>query len=361
MNLTRSLAKFGGLFRRKEIVRDLDDEIRAHLDMQVTENLEDGMEPEEARRASHRSFGNVALAQEDSRGVWLYRWFDDFGKDLRFAFRMLFKNRGFSAVAVISLALGFGLNTTIFTVVNAVLLHPLPVRDVSRLVELDTVDTKTKVTQSKFEKLGLSFPNFEDYRKQNEVLTDLAALLALPVTWSGGAEPRQVQASLVSANYFDVLGLIPAAGRFFLPDEDTKPNSNTVVVISYALWTDKFGADPNVVGHTMNLNATPYTIVGIAPRGFKGTISLAPTEQVWIPTSMYGQLLAGFFADNFNDRRFLAMNTFGRLKPGLALSQAEASLKTIASRLEAEYPKDNGGRNVALTSLAEAAVGVNNH
>src|SRR5580700_10235160 len=229
--------------------------------METDENVEGGMKPDEARHAAHRAFGNVALAQEDSRGAWIYRWAHDFAADLRFGVRMLLKNRGFSAVAVISLALGFGLNTTIFTVVNAVLLHPLPVRDVSRLVELDTVDTKTKVTQSKFEKLGLSFPNFEDYRKQNEVLTDLAALLALPVTWSGGAEPRQVQASLVSANYFDVLGLIPAAGRFFLPDEDTKPNSNTVVVISYALWTNKFGADPGVVGRTMILNATPYNII----------------------------------------------------------------------------------------------------
>ena len=293
MNLTRSLTKFGGLFRRKEIARDLDDEIRAHIDMQVTENLEDGMEPEEARHAAHRSFGSIALAQEDSRGVWLYRWFDDFGKDLRFAVRMLLKNRGFSAVAVISLALGFGLNTTIFTVVNAILLNPLPVRDVSRLVELDTVDAKTKVTQTNFEKLGMSFPNFEDYRRQNEVLTDVVAWLTLPVTWSGGAEPRQVQGSLVSANYFDVLGLVPVAGRFFLPDEDTKPNSNTVVVISYALWTNKFGSDPNVVGKSVILNATPYTVIGIAPRGFKGAISIGSSEQVWIPTSMEEQVLAG--------------------------------------------------------------------
>jgi predicted permease len=361
MSLTRSLTKLSGLFRRKEIARDLDDEIRAHIDMQVTENLEDGMEPEEARHAAHRSFGSVALAQEDSRGVWLYRWFDDFGKDLRFAVRMLVKNRGFSAVAVISLALGFGLNTTIFTVVNAILLNPLPVRDVSRLVELDTVDTKTKVTQTNFDKLGMSFPNFEDYRRQNEVLTDVVAWLTLPVTWSGGAEPRQVQASLVSANYFDVLGLVPAAGRFFFRDEDTKPNSNTVAVISYALWTNKFGSDPSVVGKTVILNATPYTVIGIAPRGFKGAISIGSSEQVWIPTSMEEQVLAGFFVENFHDRRLLSMTTFGRLKPGMGIKQAEASLQTIASRLEGEYPKDNAGRSVVLTPLAETAVGVNQH
>jgi predicted permease len=361
MGLTRSFAKLGAIFRAKEIDRDLDDEIRAHIAMEVNENLEGGMELEEARRAAHRAFGNVELVKEDSRGAWLYRWAGDLGKDIRFALRMLLKNRGFSAIAVISLALGFGLNTTIFTVVNAILLNPLPVREASRLVQLDTVDAKTKVTQANATKLGLSFPNFQDYQRQNEVFTGFATWTALALTWSGGPEPKQVQGYLVSANYFDVLGLTPAAGRFFLPDEDTKPNSNTVAIISYALWTNKFAADPAQVGRTMILNATPYTVIGVAPRGFKGTVSLANTEQVWIPTSMKDQVLAGFFAQFFNDRRFLTMTTFGRLKPAISLTQAEASLKTIASRLESEYPKDNAGRSVALTSLAEAAVGVNNH
>src|ERR1700691_5418086 len=190
MSFKRTLARVGGLFRRKEIVQELDDEIRTHIAMEADENVEDGMEPEEARHAAHRSFGNVTLAQEDSRGVWLYRWLDDFGKDLRFAVRMLLKNRGFSAVAVISLALGFGLNTTIFTVVNAILLHPLAVRDISSLVQLDTVDSKTHVTAANFEKMGLSYPNYEDYRLQNEVFTDVVAWMNTPVTWSGGAQPE---------------------------------------------------------------------------------------------------------------------------------------------------------------------------
>ena len=361
MGLSRSLAKLTALFRRKEIERGLDDEIRTHLAMEEEENREVGMNAEEARYAARRSFGNVSLAEEDSRSEWLYRWADDLGNDIRFGVRMLLKNRAFSAIAVISLALGFGLNTTIFTVINAILLNPLPVRDGSHLVQLDTVDAKTKVTQANAAKFGLSFPNFQDYQRQNEVFTGLAAWLNPPFTWSGGAEPKQLQGYLVSANYFDVLGLTPAAGRFFLPDEDTKPNSNTVVVISYALWTNKFGSDASVVGRKMILNATPYTIIGVAPRGFKGTVSLGSTEQVWVPTSMKDQVLAGFFAENFNDRRFLATTTFGRLKPGVSITQAEASLKMIASRLEAEYPKDNGGRSVALSFLQEAAVGINNH
>jgi len=361
MSLTRSLTKLAAIFRTKQIDNELDEEIRSHLDMQIEENLENGMDPTEARHAANRAFGNTSLAKDDSRSAWIYRWLDDLGKDIRFGARMLVKNRGFSAVAVLSLALGFGLNTTIFTVINTILLHPLPVHDVASLVELDTIDAKTKFTQANAVKVGMSFPNYQDYRRQNEVFTDLAAWQQIPITWSGGAEPLRLQSQLVTANYFDVLGIHPAAGRFFFPDEDTKPGSNTVAVISYSLWADKFGSKPDVVGSTINLNATAYTIIGVAPSGFKGIISLGSTEQVWIPTSMYAQVLAGFFADNFNDRRFLAMNTFGRLKPRISMPQAEASLRTIASRLETEYPKDNGGRSVALTSLAEAAVGANNH
>jgi predicted permease len=361
MSLTRTFSKLGSIFRRNEIARELDDEIRSHLAMEADDNLENGMNAEEARYAANRTFGNVTLVKDDSRSAWMYRWVEDLGKDIRFGVRMLAKNRGFSAIAVISLALGFGLNTTIFTVVNAVLLNPLPVRDVSRLVQLDTVDAKTKVTQANATKMGMSFANFEDYRRQNQVFTDLVAWNRTALTWSGGAEPQQVFGYIVSANYFDVLGVTPAVGRFFFPDEDRKPNSNNVVVISYALWTNKFGSDPAAVGRSVILNATPYTIIGVGPRGFKGTISLGSTEQVWIPTSMSQQVLAGFDAENFHDRRYLNMVNFGRLKPGISLSQAEASLKTIASRLAAEYPKDNGGRSVALSSLAEAAVGANNH
>ena len=176
--MNRKISKLGAAFRTDKIARELDDEIRTHIEMETDENVEGGMKPDEARQAAHRAFGNVALAQEDSRGAWIYRWAHDFAADLKFGVRMLLKNKGFSAVAVISLALGFGLNTTIFTVVNAILLHPIPVRDIASLVQLDTVDSKTKVTAANFEKMGLSYPNFEDYRRQNEVFTDVVACSA---------------------------------------------------------------------------------------------------------------------------------------------------------------------------------------
>lgn len=285
-----------------------------------------------------------------------------FWQDVRHGARVLRKSPGFSAVAVLSLALGIGANTTIFTVVNAILLHPLPVKDISQVVELDTIDTKTHVGFANATKLGLSFRNFQDYQKQNEVLSGVACILPTPLTWSGGAEPRQVNGQMVSANYFDVLGLQPAAGRFFLPDEDTKLSGNNVAVISYSFWANKLGSDPNEIGKTLTLNAMPYTVIGVAPKGFKGTFTFGSAEQIWVPTSMHPQILTGFAEEFFNDRRFLnTIGGVGRLKPGISISQAEASLKTIASQLEKDFPKDNGGRSIALTPLAEAAVGVNQH
>ena len=282
-------------------------------------------------------------------------------QDIRYAIRILTKNPGFSAIAILSLALGIGANTTIFTVVNAILLNPLPVKDISRVVEVDTVDAKTRVTAANAVKLGMSYMNFQDYARQTQLFSAMTCVVGpVPVTWSGSGEPRQLQAQMVSAVYFDLLGIRPAAGRFFLPDEDTKPGGNNVAVLSYSLWTNKFGANPNLVGQIITLNATPYTIIGVAPPGFKGTFTFNNAEEVWIPVSMYPQVLAGFFKDNFNTRRFLATVTYGRLKDGVSIAAAEASLKTVASSLESAFPTDNAGRSVALTPLAEAAVGANN-
>src|SRR5246127_2788216 len=284
---------------------------------------------------------------------------ESLSQDVHFGLRSMRKSPSFTIICVVSLALGIGANTTIFTVVNAVLLHPLPVSDISSLVQLDTVDSKTMVTQANTTKMGMSYANCEDYQRQAQVFTALSCISGTLLTWSGEAEAKQVGGQLVSANYFGVLGVKPALGRFFLPDEDTKPGGNNVAVLSYSLWTNKFGAKADAVGQILTLNATPYTIIGVAPRGFKGTFTFNPAEEVWIPVSMYPQALAGFFKDNFNDRRFLATTVYGRLKDGVSITNAEASLKTIAAGLESAYPRDNAGRSIALTPLAEAAVGVN--
>lgn len=271
------------------------------------------------------------------------------------------KSPGFSLICILSLALGIGANTTIFTVVNAILLNPLPVSDISRLVEVDTIDAKTRVTQANATKMGMSYTNCDDYRRQNQVFSGLSCIDFATLTWSGEAEPRQVAGLLVNANYFDVLGVKPTLGRFFLPDEDTKPGGDNAVVISHSLWSNKMGSDPNIVGRTLTLNATSFTVIGVAPKGFKGIFTIGPADVIWMPVSMYGQVLSGFIKDNFRDRRFLNSVVVGRLKPGVTAGEAEAHLRTIASRLSQEYPKENGGRSVAVSALADAAVGVNQH
>jgi predicted permease len=337
------------------------EELEGHLQMHTEDNVRKGMSATEARREALMKLGGVEQTKELYHDRQTLPALEVFMQDLRYGLRMLRKNPGFTAVAVLSLALGIGANTTIFTVVNAILLNALPVRDLPRLVEMDTVDSKLLVTQARSEKLGMSFPNFQDYRRDNQVFTDLAAFTPITVTWSGGAEPRELQGELVSANYFDVLGVRPVRGRFFMPDEDTKPNGNDVAILSYALWANKLGSDPGIIGKPLIFDARPYTVIGIAPRGFRGTITFFSSEQVWIPTSMKDQVLGGKAKDFFNDRRFLGIGTFGRLKPGLEMSAAEASLKTMATHLETEFPKDNSGRSVALSPLADAAVGVNDH
>jgi hypothetical protein len=213
------------------------------------------MSAAEARRNALIKLGGIEQTKEIYNDRKSLPALDVLLQDLRYGLRMLRKNPGFTAVAVLSLALGIGANTTIFTVVNAILLNALPVRDLSRLVQMDTVDSKTFVTQAKAVKLGMSLPNYKDYRRENQVFTDLAAVVPTLLTWSGGAEPRQVQGELVSANYFDVLGMRPAKGRFFLPDEDTKPNGNDVTVLSYYFWANKLGSDPGIVGKSLILDA----------------------------------------------------------------------------------------------------------
>jgi len=353
--------RLGGLFGKQRQERELSAEMESHLALHIEDNLRTGMSPERARREALMKLGGVEQTKEDVRERRSLPFMETLLQDLNYGARMLRKNPGFSAVAVLSLALGIGANTTIFTVVNAVLLNPLPVREASRLVQMDTVDAKTHVTQARASKMGISFPNARDYQQKNDVFSGLAAWTGAPLTWSGGSEPRQILGELVTANYFDVLGMNPVVGRFFLPSEDKHHNSDEVVVLSYALWVNKFGSDPNVAGRRLTLNARPYTVIGVAPRGFKGIGTFLSAEQVWIPISMSDQVLAGVFAEFIEDRRALMMVSFGRLKPGVSMSQAEASLRTLASNLEREYPVDNAGRSVALTSIADAALGANNY
>jgi putative ABC transport system permease protein len=286
-------------------------------------------------------------------------WFEHAARDVRYALRMLRRTPGFTAVAVLSLALGIGANAAIFTILNAVFLNPLPVQDASHLAQIFTRDTRTIDSSTNFTLTGISLPNYEDFRDQNSVFANLAAFTFANVNWSGKAEPEQMPALVVTANYFDVLGVKAFRGRTFLPEEDKKPGANAVAVLSHSLWTRRFGADPNLIGQNITLNAQPYTVIGVAPPNFKGTFSLGGPDLVWVPISMRDQLFSGIWKQYSMDRRFRWLNVFGRLKPGMSLRQAEAAMKTIAAALEKQFPRENQGRTVALTLLSDAALGIN--
>jgi predicted permease len=284
----------------------------------------------------------------------------NFQQDLRGGLRMLKKSPGFTFVAVLSLALGIGANTAIFTIINAVFLHPLPVEEPSRLAEMFTHDTRTVNANANFQLTGTSLPNYEDYRDQNTVFTGLATVtFPIPLNWGGQAEPQQLNASLVSGNFFDVLGVKPYRGRTFIADGDKKLGANAEVVLSYSLWARRFGSDDRRIGQTISLNGTPYTVVGVAPPSFKGIVSLGRPDVLWIPISMRDYVLTGQLKDWENNRRFRWLSIVGRLKPEVGVQQAQAAMKAVAASLEKEYPRDNKGRTVELYSLNESALGIN--
>jgi predicted permease len=275
-------------------------------------------------------------------------------QDVKYALRTLAASPGFVAAAVLSLALGIGANTAIFTLTDAVFLNPLPVQEASRVIEVYTVDHLTKTTNN-LGRTGSSWLNFMDVRDQNQAFSGISAHTFAGVSITGRGEPKPETAQLVTANFFDVLGVKPFLGRTFFPEEDRTPSP--VAILSYSLWQNQFGGDPKVINETVQLNSTAYTIIGVAPAGFKGTFSVGTPDVFWLPISMHTQALDGLSESLFQNRRFRLMNIFGRLKPGVDERQAVANLQTIASQLEREYPKDNLGRTFEGSPLSEAALG----
>ncbi len=277
-------------------------------------------------------------------------------QDLRFGVRLLHKNPLFTFVAVVSLTLGISANTTIFSVFNAVFLQTLPVPESERLVAVFTTDARN--TGQFMNYLQTSYPNYEDYRDQNQVFSGLVAQIFTPLNLSTRGEPEQVFGAVVSGNYFDVLGVKAAVGRVFLPEEDSVEGKYPVVVLSHQLWNRRFGGDRNLIGREISLNRQNFTVVGVAPRAFRGTFALGGPD-LFVPMAMHEQVLADFALQQFHHRRALMFNVFGRLKPGVDLVQARAAMKTIARQLELSYLKDNQGRNISLMPLLESLIDPN--
>ncbi len=281
---------------------------------------------------------------------------DSFVQDLRYGARLLYKNPLFTLVAVLSLALGIGANTTIFTLFNAVFLHTLPVAEPDRLVTVYTTDAKNTGQFMNF--MQLSYPNYEDFRNGNQVFTGLVAQLVSPLSLNSGGEPEMVAGAVVTGNYFDVLGVKAALGRTFLPEEDAVESRFPVVVLGHQLWKRRFGEDRNLIGSELIFNRRNFTVIGVAPEGFRGTFAIGGPD-VYVLMGMHDTVLADFALEQFHNRRALMLNVFGRLRPGVGLEQASASLKTIASQLEQTYPADNEARSVTLVPLLETLINPN--
>src|SRR5262249_7873233 len=274
-------------------------------------------------------------------------------QDIRYGIRMLAKSPAFAIVAILSLALGVGANTTIFTLVNAVFFKPMPVAEPSQLMAVFGTDEKN--TGNFLDFMPVSYPNFCDYRDQNHVFSGTASFTGVGMSLSGTGEPEQIGGMMVTGNYFDLLGVKAAVGRTFLPEEDVTPGANPVVVLGHGLWKRRFGSDPSLVGKTISLNNQSFTVIGVAPENFHGTFAIGGVD-FWVPMMMHDQVLTGTFLKWFNSRRALLFNVFGRLKPGVSMTQAQAELQIIGRSLEQQYPTENEKRNVKLMPLIQAAV-----
>jgi predicted permease len=270
--------------------------------------------------------------------------------DLRYAVRVMRKSPVLSSLAILSLALGIGANTTIFSVANALLLQTLPVNEPARLMNIYTTDKKNPGFNP------MSHLNWKDYRAQADLFEGILGYNWLPLSLKTSGEPVRVFAQLASGNYFDVLGVKAALGRTFGPSEDEVPGRDPLVVLSHGFWTKHAGADPGIVGRSLTLNGAAFTVLGVMPESFTG-VDVGVRPEVWVPMAMNQQVQTG--ANWYEQRRGLFLFAVGRLRPGATKEQALAQLVTIAERLEREYPNDNKGRSVTLVPLAQAAINPN--
>ena len=278
-------------------------------------------------------------------------------QDVRYGIRVLLKSPGFLIVAVLSLALGIGANTTIFTMVNSIFLQPLPVEKPGELMYVYGTDAANRTSiMGTF--LPISYPNFADYRAQNNVFAEMGAYsFPVPVSLAGGEKPTPILGQLVTGNYFSLLGVHIAIGRGFIPEEDRTPGTHAVAVLNYKFWQRQFGGNSGIVGQTIRLNGHPFTVIGVAPSGFEGTISVLSPD-VWLPVMSHPHVILTAFPGGPLDanRRLMFFNAFGRLKASATMEESRAALQTIGKRLEQEFPTENTGRNVGLMPLLQATI-----
>lgn len=279
-------------------------------------------------------------------------------QDVRYALRGLRKSPGFAIIAVLTLALGIGANTAIFTVVNAVFFHPIPVQDPKNLVEIFTVDQRRFLGLGNNNNFPNSWPNAQDIQKRAQSFSGITIYTFSPVSMTVNGQPDQYVAQLTSGNFFDVLGVQAAMGRTFRPEEDKEPGAGPVIVLNHGFWERKFASNPGVIGQLVLLNGQGFTIIGVAPEGFQGTGVIGGPD-MWVPMSMHDQILTGFVKTLFNERRYLGFSAVARFKDGARPEQAQAELRAIASDLEKDFPLANKGRSFTFQPLLESSIAPN--
>jgi len=321
-------------------------ELASHLTLLEDAYMRRGLRRDEARRAARRAFGGVAQTSELHRDARSFVWFEDAWQDVRYAVRMLAQHPGFLLVVVVTLALGIGANTAIFSLVNAVRAGALPYVNSDRLVQLSGT-----VRRSGVERRWALYPDYLDWRAQAASFVDAAAFDPQKMTLTGPEEPERINTEFVSAPYFSLLGEAPARGRTFRSEEDVVSDPSAVVVMSDGLWKRRFGADPQIVGRTIPLSGglfRTYTVVGLMPPGFRG---VTDTAELWLPFSQWAP------AGIMNDRAQRAFAVLARLKPGVTVAGAQAELNGISQQLERAYPETNTKRGVEVTLLDQELLG----
>jgi len=331
------------LFGRKQLDQELKDELRDHLEVQIEENLAKGMSPEEARYSALRALGGVTQIEEqcrDTRGVSII---ENLVQDLRYGIRQLRRNPSFSVLAILCLTLGIGANATVFSWVEGILFRPYPaVAHQERLLALaGTARDESRAT-------SISWPDLLDLQRSCTLVDTFFVSKITGSTLSIGDRAEVTTGSIVSANYFDAIGVHPILGRGFLAGEDVGRNAHPVTVISYQLWQSRFKGDPQIIGKTQRLDNVLHTIVGVAPEGFYGTF-VGWAMNFWVPASMEETFEAGGY--KLEDRGARWIEAYARLKPGITRKQAQEEISAVAARLEADYPATNRGWGMKLWPL----------
>ncbi|HEX3188071.1 MAG TPA: ABC transporter permease, partial [Pyrinomonadaceae bacterium] len=320
---------------KQELDNELDEELQFHLERDIEQNIKDGMRPEDARNAALRAFGAVDKSKEECRDARGVGPLENTLRDVSYSTRVLLKNYAFTIVVVLTLALGIGANTAIFSFANGILLRPLPYPQADRLVVIEETAFIRNV-----DSMPVSYPNFLDWREQNTVFEDVGVHFGTSrFALSGSGEPVEIRGTRITQGLLELLRVSPILGRTFSADED-RPDQDAVVILGYELWQKNFGGDPNVLGQKIVLSNRPRTIVGVMPRGFR----FPEVSELWVPLALTPQLFT---------RTDHGLDGLARLKDGVPLAQAQAEMNNIAARIEQQNPVTNEGLGVKLTNLRD--------